>query len=180
MTTKNFTARRITYISIFTALIIVSTFISIPMPAGVPMTLQTLIIPLGGMILGPVDGTIATIVYLLLGAVGLPVFSGMRGGIGVLFGMTGGFLLSFPVMPYLAGRFSEKNNRAGTVLGLVLGAVINYAAGCVMFSYLTGSTMGYAFTVCVLPFLPTSLIKIVLCIFLGPLLRGKLLKAGVL
>lgn len=179
-TSPRFTTKRITYIGIFTALIIICSQISIPMPAGVPMTLQTLIIPLAGMILGPVDGTIATIVYLLLGAVGLPVFAGFKGGIGALVGMTGGFLLSFTVMPYLAGKFYEMNSRVMTATGLVLGAVINYAVGTVMFAALTQSSIGYAFTACVLPFIPTAILKIVIAFILGPMLRKSLVRAGVL
>ncbi len=176
--TTHFQAGRIARIGVFTALIAVSSQLSIPMPAGVPMTLQTLVIPLAGILLGAMDGTIATLVYLLLGAIGLPVFAGFAGGVGVLFGMTGGFLLSFPVMAYFAGAWYH-GKKVRTALGLIVGAVINYAVGTVLFVILTKSTFAYAFSVCVLPFLPTAILKIIIIFFLAPILKKALSKAGI-
>ena len=98
--------RGITYIALFTAVIcMISQLPGIPLPGGVPMTLQTLIIPLAGIVLGPADGFIAALLYLILGMIGLPVFSGFTAGIGILMGATGGFLVSFPLMPLLAGLY---------------------------------------------------------------------------
>lgn len=167
-------------IGMFTALIVVCSQLSIPMPAGVPMTLQTFIIPLAGIVLGAKRGTIATCIYLLLGAVGLPVFAGFSGGIGILFGMTGGFLLSFPLMALCAGLGSRHDNKVKTAAGLIIGAVLNYLVGMIMFAVLTDSSMGYAFTACVLPFIPTAIIKIVLVEAIGLQMKKLLRRAGVL
>lgn len=82
-------------IAIMTAITAVFSQISIPMPLGVPMTMQTFAVTLAGVILGAKNGAVSMAVYLLLGAVGVPVFSGMRGGIGVLAGPTGGFLWGY-------------------------------------------------------------------------------------
>lgn len=88
--------------ALMTALLCVLAQISIPM-GTVPMTLQTFAVALAGYALGARGGALALLVYLLLGACGLPVFSGMNGGLGRLVGGTGGFLLGFPVMALLCG-----------------------------------------------------------------------------
>ncbi len=91
MTTDNNSSsyiRDICYIALFTALIAVLAQISIPLPGGVPLTLQTFAVPLAGLVLGSKRGTIATAVYVLLGAVGVPVFAGFsvgRGSLGLLY-----------------------------------------------------------------------------------------------
>ena len=189
---KTFTTKRLCQIAVFTAVIIVVSQLSIPLPGGVPMTLQTFIIPLAGLILGAVDGTISTVIYLLLGAVGLPVFAGFKGGIGSLLGMTGGFLISFPIMPLLAGigdilgRKLEKKGASravyytALVIFLTLGALLNYLVGTIWFAQMTGSTLAYAFTACVLPFIPTAIIKIVLDAVIGPVLKKAMIRARII
>jgi len=179
-TTGKMQVRDICLTGMFTALIVVCSQLSIPMPAGVPMTLQTFIIPLAGIVLGAKRGTIATCIYLLLGAVGLPVFAGFSGGFGILFGITSGFLLSFPPLALFAGLGSRYDNKVKTAAGLILGAVLNYTAGMVMFAALTGTGIGYAFTACVLPFIPTAVIKIVLAEIVGLQMKKTLRRAGVL
>ncbi|MEE0956007.1 MAG: biotin transporter BioY [Eubacterium sp.] len=170
--------RCLTYTAIFTALTCVLSQLSIPMPAGVPMTLQTLIIPIAGIILGAKWGTVSTLIYLLLGAVGIPVFAGGTAGVGVLFGMTGGFLVSFPLLSLFAGLGSRKNNKAAAAIGLILGAVLNYLVGTIWFVVAAPSTFSAAFTACVLPFIPTAIIKIIAAEILGLYLKKVLTKAG--
>ncbi len=87
--------QEICLIAIMTAITAVMAQISIPLPMMVPMTMQTFAVTLAGIILGAKCGSIAMGVYLLLGAVGVPVFSGFKGGLQSLIGPTGGFLLSF-------------------------------------------------------------------------------------
>ena len=199
---KNSKTLRICYIAIFTAIIcVISQLPGIPLPGGVPMTLQTLVIPLAGLILGPLDGFVATFLYILLGIVGLPVFSGFTGGIGIVMGATGGFIVSFPLMALFAGlgdRLGEKvgeksgdKSRKKAVYyvslyaGLVLGAVINYVVGTLWFAkiYLgaiNSENIAAGFAACVLPFIPTSIIKIVLAGILGLTIKRALRKAGLL
>ena len=167
--------------AIFTAIISILAQISIPMPAGVPMTLQTLAVPLAGIVLGAKRGTISTLLYVLLAAIGVPVLAGLTGGIGAVFGMTGGFIFSFPLMALAAGLVANRGTKSPLLwLGLVLGAVINYAVGTVWFMFVTGTAFGAAFAACVLPFIPTSIIKILLAGLLGTLLRKTLVRAGLL
>ncbi len=180
----------ITQVAVMTAVIAVVSQLSIPMPAGVPMTLQTFIIPLAALVLGTKKGTLATLLYVLIGIVGVPVFSGLSGGPGVAFGITGGFIISFPLMALAAGLAGEKAEKlrpsgksaaaAVIIAGLVIGAVINYLAGMGWFSKFTGSSMKEAFVLCVLPFLPTTVVKIAAAAWIGPALRKTLRRAGVL
>jgi len=177
---KKLTAAELCRIAICTALIAILAQISIPLPLGVPMTLQTLAVPLAGILIGAKGGTIATCIYLLLGAVGVPVFAGFTGGLGSLLGMTGGFLISFPLMAWLAGWGYEKGTKLSLAAGLVLGAVLNYAIGTVWFVVVAESTFATALSACVIPFIPTAIIKLILAGWLGVLLRTRLVKAGVL
>ena len=183
--------QNICYIAVFTAIICVLSQISIPMPAGVPMTLQTLIIPLAGIVAGKKRGTISTLLYLLMGAVGIPVFAGFSGGLSSLLGMTGGFLISFPVLSFTAGlgdelgiKFSHLNNNKNMpiyylylVSSLVIGATINYVFGTIWFMVLTKSSFIYAFTACVLPFIGTAIVKIIIVAIAAPELKKRLNKS---
>ena len=192
MTSQNNVRSKITtleicQIGVFTAIISVLSQLSIPMPAGVPMTLQTLIIPLAGIVIGRRNGTYSTLLYLLIGALGVPVFSSFSGGLGVLLGMTGGFLISFPVLSYSAGlgdilgqRFARNHDEKKAlyyiplVASLLIGATINYVFGTIWFMIATGSDFVYSFTACVVPFIPTSLLKIVIVALIGPELKKRL------
>lgn len=180
-------AADICYIAVFAAIIAVMAQLSIPMPGGVPMTLQTLAVPLAAIILGTRRGTAAVIVYLLLGAAGAPVFSGFAGGVGKLFGMTGGFLFSFPLMAIAAGlgaslTYKAKGNAFVRALplwmGLMIGAAVNYAVGTAWFMFAADADLMYSLSACVFPFIPTAVVKIVLAGLLGPMLRKTLLRAG--
>ena len=182
---KNKSIRDICFIAIFTAIIAVFAQISIPMPAGgVPFTLQTFIIPLAGIILGWKKGALSVVIYVIIGAIGLPVFSQQTGGFACLFGKTGGFILSFPLMALCAGIFSDigsnKSLRIRYLLiaaGLVLGSVINYICGMLTFSFVTSSSLKEAFIFCVLPFIPTAVLKIMIAGILGENVK-RILKKG--
>ena len=193
MRENKWSVRNLVQIAAFTALLAIMAQISVPMPAGVPMTMQTLAVPLAGLILGANRGTLATVLYVLLGIFGVPVFAGFSGGPGIAFGITGGFIISFPVMAYLAGlglRLADKMNRteASTkikslgvlYLFLLIGTLINYLAGMFWFCRIAGTRVREAFVLSVLPFIPTSIIKIILAGWLGPLLRSVLRRAHVL
>ncbi|MDR0519886.1 MAG: biotin transporter BioY [Clostridiales Family XIII bacterium] len=178
--TKKLSVYDMCLIGIFTAIICVLGWISIPMPYGVPMTLQTFAIPFAGVIIGAKRGTIATLIYVLFGAIGIPVFAGFTGGFGIIAGPTGGFIISFPLLALAAGLGADTGKKLWLALGLIIGAVINYIVGMIVFSAVTSSGLGGAFYACVLPFIPTAIIKIVLVAVLGLsvkniLIRGRLL-----
>lgn len=181
MERNRLSVRDMCFIAIFTALIIAVVPIRIPMPTGVPMTLQTFVIPLAGVVLGSRRGTYSVLVYLLLGVVGLPIFAGpVPGGIGAILGMTGGFILSFPFMAWAAGRGAGKRSVLWLTLWLVIGMAVNFLCGMVQFMIVTGSGLEVAFLGVVLPFLLGDAIKLVLLVILGPQVRRLLERSGVL
>lgn len=165
------TIKQISRIGLFTALTIIFSQISIPMPYGVPMTMQTFIIPLVAFLLGKKEGTFVAVIYLLLGLIGIPVFAGFSGGASIFFGPTGGFILSFPLMAYCSGIAQEKRSVFSIASWLLAGAILNYIVGMFYFSFVTSSTLLVAFTACVLPFIPTAIIKLVLVYLVGQKLR---------
>lgn len=89
--------------ALFAAITAVLSQIAIPMPSGVPVTLQTFAIALCGFYLCTARATVSTVVYVLLGAVGVPVFSGFKGGIASIVGPTGGFIIGFIAMAAISG-----------------------------------------------------------------------------
>lgn len=164
------------YIGMFVALITVCAYISIP--TAVPFTMHTFGIFVTLAILGQKRGTLAMLVYLLLGAVGVPVFAGFKGGAGVLVGPTGGYLLGYLIAVILAGFLIKHFGRKFPVmfLSMVLGLIVCYALGTIWFIIFTarqGSPMGAvaALSTCVFPFVIPDLAKIVLAIVLGNRLR---------
>ena len=120
---KNKSVQNITQIAMFAAIIAVCSIISIPLPSGIPVTLQTFAIALTGFLLGWKNGTISVAVYLAIGAIGVPVFSGFTGGFARLFGVTGGYLWGFLGMAALCGIAANKN-KALTIILSILGLAV--------------------------------------------------------
>ena len=179
--TSTLSIREICYIAIFTALICIMAQIAIPLPGGVPLTLQTLAVPLAGIVLGARRGTVSTLVYVLLAAVGVPVLANFQGGIGAVFGMTGGFIISFPLMALISGLVSDKGIKSPIYwLGLLGGVLTNYLVGTLWFVFIADTTVMAALTACVIPFIPTTVIKLVLSGLLGDVLKKALLRANLL
>ena len=174
MNNLKLSVRDICFIGIFAAVISVMA-VSIPLPNGVPVTLQTFGIMLAGIILGPKKGAIAVLVYILLGAMGVPVFSGFKGGFAVITGPTGGFILSFPLIALFSGIGSLKNNLT-LVAGIIAGVLLNYFCGMVWFSFVMPSNMHAAFMACVLPFLPADTVKVVLAAVAGKQIKNALIR----
>lgn len=173
---NTFKTVQISRIGLFTALTIVMSQISIPMPYGVPMTMQTFIIPLVALLLGKKEGTLVAIIYIILGMMGLPVFAGFTGGLGIVLGPTGGFILSFPLLAFCAGIASQKKNKFSIFMWLLTGSVLNFFVGMLYFSLMTSNSLWIAFTACVLPFIPTTLIKIGFIMLVGKKLQNLMLK----
>ena len=178
MKKKPLTIRELCSIGLFVAIIAVCAQIIIPMPNGVPMTLQTFAIPLAGAVLGIKNGTIAALVYVLVGMTGVPVFAGFMGGIGMLFGRTGGFILAFPIIALTAGIGAKKESRPWLAVWLVIGALILYTSGMLMFSFVTSSTIAVSFALVVTPFILAEIIKITMVIILGKPLKHALEKVS--
>jgi biotin transport system substrate-specific component len=176
--TKGFQAIDLAYVAVCAALMAVCSWISIP--ATVPFTLQTFAVFCSLGLLGGRRGTVAILVYLLLGALGVPVFAGFSGGIGILFGTTGGYLLGFILMGlvYWLGERLSMDNRNIRIISMILGLLLCYAFGTAWFMFVyarqTGAiALGTALAWCVVPFILPDLVKMALAL----LLSGRLRKA---
>lgn len=172
---------QLTTCALMVALMCVLGPMSIPI-GPVPVSFTNLVIYLTVYLLGMKGATISCLVYLLLGAVGLPVFSGYQGGLAKLTGPTGGYLVGFILMALICGFVMEKS-RAKTVvtcLGMVVGTLVAYLFGTVWFVVEMQCDVWYALTVCVFPFIPFDLAKIVIAAALGKVIRIALVKSNLL
>ncbi len=166
--------------AVMTAVICVLAPLSIPI-GPVPISFTNLVIFLSLYLVGWKMSTASCITYILIGMVGLPVFSGFTGGIGKLLGPTGGYIIGFIFMALLAGLIIDKfRSPAMQFLGLAAGTVVCYALGTAWFCFEAHSTINAALALCVFPFIPADLFKIIVAMILGPKLRERLTQAGLL
>lgn len=178
-------ALRSVFIALFAALICMGCFISIPVGL-VPITVQNMFALMSGVVLGSIHGAAAVGIFLLLGTLGIPVFSGAKGGIAILSGPTGGFLIGYFVGALIAGliagspKVQEKKLNARIVgkiiLATLLAYIANYAAGIPWFMSVMearGATKSLHDTIkiCLIPFIPGDSIKIVVTIILSLAIR---------
>ena len=158
------------------ALIVVCTHLSIPLPGGVPLTLQTFAVALAGFLLGPVYGVLSVLAFLLLGAAGLPVFSGFTGGLGRFFGPTGGFLWGFLLLA--AGCGLGKGKRLPAALGLGLGGlVLCHLPGAAWYAHTAGLGLWPAALAVSIPFLPKDAASLALALGLAKALERRGVKS---
>lgn len=163
MKTKN-----IVFCGITAALMCVLCPVSVPV-AAVPITLATLVIYLTASLFDWYVSLISVSVYIIIGCMGLPVFSGFTGGIAQLAGPTGGFIIGYIPLALMVSML--KKNRAHRILGLTVGTVLLYISGIIYFVVSTNSGFYEALTVCILPFLPGDILKAILTIIITPKLN---------
>ena len=124
------------------ALLIIGAQIAIPLPHMIPIRL------------------IITLIYLFMGAIGLPVFASFSGGMDHLLGASGGFLLAFPIQAYITSLLVHKGDtKFMNLIGIIVGTGICYAVGCGYFMYLTKTSLAHSLIICVLPFLAGDALK---------------------
>lgn len=158
----------------FAAVTAVCSWINIPLPfTPVPINLALLAVYLSGGLLGARYGFFSQLIYILLGAIGLPVFSGMSGGFGIITGSTGGFIIGYLFAAFLTGLLSsrtkaitQKKAIACLALACLCGMICCYAFGLVWFMILTGTGLWGSLVACVIPFLPGDALKIILAVIL--------------
>jgi biotin transport system substrate-specific component len=151
-----------TYCAIFASLLAVCAWLSIPM-GSIAVTLQTFGIFLSLLLLGGKWGTLSILLYLLMGVIGLPVFSGFQGGFGTLLGITGGFLRGFAVL----GLLFCKLERFGKIPALIAGLLACYGCGCLWFYAYSGGGFGFILLQCVVPYLIPDAVKLWLAVTLS-------------
>ena len=163
--------------ALFAAVCAVCSQLTIPIQP-VPITLGTFGVLMAGGFLGKRCGLLALLIYLILGAAGVPVFSMMRAGISVLAGPSGGFILGFAPMAFVVGLVSEKLGHTfkPMLAATLAGTAVCYVMGIGWFMFLTGTGMWSAMVMCMFPFLPGDLAKIILASFLVAKYRKTLIE----
>jgi len=172
--------------ALFAALTAVLSQIMVPLPfTPIPINLGLLAVWVCGGILGAKKGAIAIIVYVLLGAVGVPVFVGFNAGLGALAGPTGGYIIGYIpsviVFALLAGRAINEERGKKTASGFLLiiarglpAMVACYAPGTVWFMITTGMGLVESLILCVIPFIPGDILKVIAAVFICEALKKPL------
>ena len=176
-TVSRFSARSLVYAALMAVVISVCAWLQIPF-GQINFTMQTFGVFLAVGLLGGKLGTVSVVVYLLLGAVGAPVFTNFSGGLGKLAGPTGGYLIGFvfAALTYWGITKLFGNGAVPAVAGMVLGNLLCYAFGTVWFMAVAPSKPGLftALSLCVLPFILPDILKIGLAYAVTLMLRNRL------
>jgi biotin transport system substrate-specific component len=162
------------YASLMAALIAVGAYLQIPLPLGpVPLVLQNLFVLLAGLILGSRWGLASVGIYLLVGAIGLPVFVGGKGGLAHFLGPTGGYLLGFAACALVTGYLAEnlRDHAFKDVLAVILGSLVIYLFGVPWLKLITAMPWEKAVFVGMVPFLPGDALKAAAAVLLARAIR---------
>ena len=168
--------------ALFAALTAAGCFIIIPLPGGIPIVIQDMMAMLSGLVLGPLYGTISVAVFLVLGAIGLPVFSGKAGLHVLTSGPSCGFLIGYMVGAFVGGMMlsillkrDEEHSNSRQYVSIFIAAlaatVTVFLLGILGFMHVTGKSFTESIPFIVLPFIPGNTIKLVLMVFLTKKLR---------
>ena len=156
---------------------VIAVFSQLTLPLGIiPLTGQTFAVGLAVTVLGRRTGTYAILIYLLLGLIGIPVFTGMKAGISVLFGPTGGYLVGFIINGLVTGTILEKTafTKFWSVLANIIGAMLTLVFGTIWLKIYGGTGWLQAFQGGFIPFILPGVIKAVLAAYVGIIIRKRL------
>ena len=165
---RRFLLKRAVLISLFSALISVSAFISIPL-APVPITLQSFAVFLSLFVLGPIGGSISVLLYIAIGAVGFPVFSGFSGGIGRLLDVGVGFIFGFLILAAVYGIISGIFcvGRVAKIISAIIAHLALYLSGVLWYVIAFDGELFAALYTFVLPFVLFDAVKLILAFFVA-------------
>ena len=172
-TEKKFSITQIAVIGVMTAVICILAPFSLPI-GPVPISFTNLAIYIALYVLGMKRGTISYLIYLLIGLVGVPVFSGFTGGPQKLFGPTGGYLIGFIFLALIMGFALDHFDRklVPTIIGMIIGMAVCYAFGTVWLAKLLSLSFKEGLMMGVIPYLPGDAAKIIIAAIVGPKLYG--------
>lgn len=165
-------------IAMLAAMLALLSQLAIPMPSNVPLTLQTFAVALCACLGGIHKGVSAVAVYLAVGAVGVPVFSGFRGGFGVLLGYTGGFLWGFLLLACFCAFGIRLKNRWLSILTGCVGVLLCHLCGVLQYVLVTGLPLGESVFVVSLPYLPKDIFMAAIAHTVSRVLQKVLRNAG--
>lgn len=170
--------RQLVIISLMTAIICIIAPFSVPIPMSpVPLSLTNFMIFITVYVLGIRYAAFCVILYLILGAVGLPVFSSFSGGLGKLAGPTGGYLIGFIFLALIQGLFVRlfSGNTYAAIMGMILGMTVCYIFGTAWLAWQLEQSFTASLAIGVLPYLPGDAAKIIAAAIAGPKLRAVVL-----
>ena len=176
MAAKKMSIKGIVYAALFGALTAAGAFIVIPMPL-VPITAQTFFLNVAAILLGGPLGAASQFIYVMLGVVGIPVFSGGKAGIGILFGPSGGYLLGFIIAAFVIGKIAGAKKGAGIfwhIFAMLVGMGIIYCLGVMQLALVARMSFQKALVIGALPFIPGDIIKILLAAIITSRLKGRI------
>lgn len=181
-TNSSYKLRMMIVTALFAAIISILAQVSIPLPLGVPITGQTLAIGLAATILGSRYGTLSTLLYLMIGASGIPVFAQLTGGFGILVGPTGGFLFGFIPAAYVIGIYLEKTSFTlkNALIANIIGMFITLFLGTAWLKVAASLTWSVAFAAGFTPFIIGGFIKVFIASTIGIVIRERLKNANLL
>lgn len=159
-------------IALFAAVTAVLAQVSIPLPSGVPITLQTFAVAFAGCFLGLKSGSAAIFVYITLGVAGLPVFASLRGGIEVITGPTGGFIAGFLPMAALCGLSASLRSRAASVPVALAALAVCHLCGVLWFSVITSTGFLSAAGLVSLPYLLKDAVSVIAALYIAPAVKS--------
>ncbi len=171
---QSFNLRKPVFISLFTALIAIGSYISFPIPfSPIPIVLSDFFLMLSGLCLGASGGAASVGLFLFLGAIGIPVFTGGKGGLAVFIGPTGGFLLGYLIGVYVLGLVSEKGKPSflKDLIGLIIANLVIFGFGVPWLKLLLKLTWGTALTLGLMPFVIGNIVKTIAALALIQVIR---------
>ncbi len=170
--------KSIVFVALFAALTAACAFVAIPVPGTpIPIVLQNMMVVLSGLLLGPILGTAATVLFIVAGILGLPIFSGGTGGMAKIMGPTGGFIIGYAFASLVAGlicarpRIGRKTSIIRIIIAALCGFVVMYIPGVLHFMRSLDKTFAETMALCVTPYLPGDLVKMVISILIAAPLR---------
>lgn len=156
-----FTTKGIVMTGVFAAIISVLAQVSIQMPWGIPITLQTFAVALTGYCLGKAKGTLATFIYIVIGLAGVPVYAGFGAGPAKLFGVTGGFIYGFLFLAFACGLEDTFKKKWLSILFGIIGLALMHLCGLIQFAFVSERTILEAFLFATAPYLAKDVISII-------------------
>lgn len=153
--------KTVVIIGMFAAVLSVLSIVAIPMPSGMPITLQTFAVALCGYVLGAKRGMATVMIYILIGAIGIPVYAGMHGGISWLFSYTGGFLWGFVILALLCGIAGTKKKKTVRALISGIGLVLCHVLGMLHYALVAELAIPAAFLAVSAPYLIKDVLSLI-------------------
>ena len=168
-------ARDITLIAVMVTVISVFSQLAIPMPHGVPLTMQVFAVAFAGIILKPVHAIICITVYILAGAFGMPVFANLTGGIGKLAGPTGGFIFGFYFIIIFSAFLNNKHKFVKFVL-MFTAVIIFHAVGIIHYSVIMKTDIIKSALIASVPYFPKDILSVIAANIFGNKIKKRLLR----